>query len=75
MTRNGVLRLRDILPSQSCDSGLPDGRWVKSMHEPPPFNRLKAAWRVLTGRAYAVEWPVDGEFEQAMAVLGYDIPR
>lgn len=75
MTGNGVLRLRDVLPSQNCSAGLPDGRWVKAVHEPPPFNRIKAAWAVLTGRAYAIQWPKNGEFEQAMVVNGYDVPR
>jgi hypothetical protein len=75
MNGSSVMRLRDIIPRSGCQSGLPDGRWVIAVPFPPPINRLKAAWAVLSGRAYAVEWPRDGEFEQAMVVNGYEVPR
>lgn len=70
-----ILHLRDLIPSAQCDAVLPDGRWVKAIHEPPPTNVVKAAWAVLTGRAYAVAWPFHGEFEQAMVASGYEVPK
>jgi hypothetical protein len=69
-----ILRLSYLIPDARV--GLDDGRrWVKAVPMPPPVNRFKAAWAVLTGRAYAVAWPFAGEFEQAMVVNGYEVPR
>lgn len=44
-------------------AGLPDGRWVHAVCEPHDMGRLRAAWWVLTGRAYAFLWPYAGELE------------
>ena len=44
-------------------AGLPDGRWVAAVGEPYTAGRILAAWWVLTGRAYAIRWPVPGELE------------
>jgi hypothetical protein len=51
-------------PDVSC--GLPDGRIVTAVYEPYDGNRLQAAWWVLTGRAYAVQWPAPGDLEAAV---------
>lgn len=45
------------------------GQWVRAMHEPfrgGLLDRLRDAVAVLSGRAFAVRWPRDGEFEQAL---------
>ncbi|MGZ6008543.1 MAG: hypothetical protein ACXWLO_04565 [Rhizomicrobium sp.] len=44
-------------------AGLPDGRWVHAVCVPYDGNRLRAAWWVLTGRAYAFLWPKAGDLE------------
>lgn len=44
-------------------AGLPDGRYVHAVCEPCDIGRLRAAWWVLTGRAYAFLWPKNGELE------------
>jgi len=37
-----------------------NGVWVPSKPIPPPFWwRARDAWRVLTGRASAFQWPID----------------
>lgn len=48
-----------------------DGKevWVRSV--PLPFfggllDRMRDAWWVLTGRAYAVRWPRPGDLERAL---------
>lgn len=56
-------------------AGLPDGRWVIAVAEPywtNPFERARAAWWVLTGRAVAFVWPKAGDLESA---LGWDKPQ
>jgi hypothetical protein len=40
--------------------------WVRAVAEPYSGGRLKAAWWVLTGRAYAFRWPKPGELETAL---------
>jgi hypothetical protein len=41
-------------------------KWVQVVGEPYTAGRLKAAWWVLTGRAYALRWPHPGELEAAL---------
>lgn len=56
-------------------AGLPDGRWVAAVCEPYRanlFERLRAAWWVLTGRAYAFLYPKAGDLE---AVFRRDRPE
>lgn len=40
-------------------------RYIAVM-EPYTADRFRAAWAVLTGRAFAVRWPVTGELEAAL---------
>lgn len=70
-----ILRLRHIIPRHGCQAGFPDGRYVIAVAEPPPINRFKGAWAVLTGKAYPVAWPKNGEFEQAMVMNGHELPH
>lgn len=58
----GIHRIEDIYhPGVGC--GLPDGRYVAAVCEPYTAGRLKAAWAVFTGKAYAFEWPAPGDLE------------
>lgn len=46
--------------------------WVRSVPEPfygGLLDRLNDAWTVITGRAFAVRWPTDGELEDALGDL------
>jgi hypothetical protein len=40
---------------------------VRAVPEPNSGNRWRAAWAVLTGRAYAISWPKAGELEKALS--------
>ena len=62
----GIHRIGDMY-SFGVGAGLPDGRYVRAVAMPYDGNRLRAAWWVLTGRAYAVIWPDAGELEQALS--------
>lgn len=57
--------------SPNVHAGLPDGRWVHAVGEPYTADRLRAAWWVLTGRAFAMQWPQAGELETAIGLPGY----
>jgi hypothetical protein len=43
--------------------------------EPYTAGSLKAAWWVLTGKAYAFEWPKPGDLEKAIGMPLYDRSR
>lgn len=66
MTGWGIHRLADMLGSKNCQAGLPDGRWVRAVPEPYTAGKLRAAWAVFSGNAYAVEWPKAGDLERAL---------
>lgn len=57
----------DRIYSPHVQTGLPDGRWVAAVAEPYTGGRLRAAWAVLTGRAYAFAWPEPGDIEAALS--------
>lgn len=42
-------------------------RSVRAVCEPYTAGRLKAAWEVLRGRAFAFEWPKPGDLENINA--------
>lgn len=67
MTGWGIHRLADMIGSKDVGAGLPDGRWVRSVPLPYAGNRVRAAWAVFRGQAYAVEWPQDGDLEKALS--------
>jgi hypothetical protein len=61
-----VYQLADLLGSKHCGAGLPDGRYVRAVSTPFFGGNIHAAWEVLRGRAYAIEWPKPGDLEKAL---------
>lgn len=63
----GIQSIYDMFaPPSGTAMGMPDGRWVVAVCEPYPtigFERIRAAWWILTGRAHAVVWPKPGDLE------------
>lgn len=51
----------------SVATTLPNGRHVFAVAEPYTSGRLRAAWAVLRGHAYALEWPKAGDLEAVLA--------
>lgn len=49
---------------------LPDGTFL-AVPEPYTAGRIRAAWWVLTGRAYAFVWPKPGDLERAIGLNPY----
>lgn len=70
----GVHRICDIY-RPGVQAGLPDGRWVIAVPEPYTGNAIVAAWWVLTGRAYALQWPKAGDLESALNVEPRERPK
>lgn len=67
----GVHRVGDIY-APGVSSGTPDGTYARAVAMPYSGNRIRAAWWVLTGRAYAFLWPEAGDLE---AALGLELQR
>lgn len=67
MTGWGIHRLADMIGSANTQASMPGGQWVRAVPLPYSGARLKAAWAVLRGMAYAVEWPKAGDLEKALA--------
>lgn len=61
--------------SPHAQTGTRDGRWVCAVAEPYTAGRLMAAWWVLTGKAYAFEWPKPGDLEDALNVEPRERPK
>jgi len=66
MTGWGVHTIADVVGTKNAQHGLPNGRWVRAVHEPYDGNRIWAAWEVLRGRAVAFRWPTSEELADAM---------
>jgi hypothetical protein len=47
-------------------------KYALAVAEPYTDGRLKAAWWVLTGKAYAFEWPKAGDLEAAIDMPLWD---
>lgn len=67
MTPWGIHRLADMIASKQAQTEAAPGQWVRSVPLPYTGHRLRAAWMVLTGRAYAIQWPEAGELERALS--------
>jgi hypothetical protein len=55
-----IINVIDVVrDAETCQAGLPDGRWVpcRSLGFPSLFYRIRATWLVWTGRADALIWP------------------
>lgn len=67
-----IMRLRDLIPSACCSTVAPSGLMVRAVHEPfydGFIEKLKTAWKYLwRDDLVVVQWPKDGEFEQAMVM-------
>jgi hypothetical protein len=61
----GVHTIDDIY-TYGVHAQMPDGSYAVAVALPYDGNRLKAAWWILTGRAYALQWPKPGELEDAI---------
>lgn len=59
----GVHTIASVFGGPDEQMGLPDGRWVVAVCEPYTAGKLKAAWWVFTGRAFAFIWPKPGDLE------------
>lgn len=68
----GIHMLRDVLGNSNCRAGHPTFGEVRSIPLPYTANRWTAAWWVLTGRAYALQWPENGDLE---VILGVPVPK
>lgn len=69
MTAWGMYRLADMIGQFGVERQMYPGKWVRAVPAPYPanfFERLKPAFLVLTGRAYAIDWPEDGDLEKAL---------
>lgn len=66
MTMWGIHRLSDIIARPGNQTGLSNGTWVRSILMPYDGNKIKAAWCVLTGKAYALQWPEPGDLEKIL---------
>jgi len=56
--------------AQDMGNGGARAVWVRAVPSPfygGFFDRLSDAWAVLTERAYAVQWPLPGELEDALS--------
>lgn len=54
-----------LLPT---DHGTLKNAAVRAVGEPYRAGNIKAAWWVLTGRAFAFKWPKAGDLEKALGV-------
>lgn len=65
-----IYHLNQIIPCDIAGTQLPDGTWVRAMHNPffgGVVSRTLDAIAVLRGKAFAFYWPKSGEFEAAIS--------
>jgi hypothetical protein len=55
-----------------CHAGIGGTKYALAVAEPYTAGRLLAAWWVLTGRAYAFQWPKPGDLEAAIGMPLWD---
>lgn len=56
----------------SCMVRVADDKYAYAVCEPYTAGRLLAAWWVLAGKAYAFEWPKEGDLEAAIDLPLWD---
>lgn len=66
MTAWGIHRLSDMIAPKGNQAQAAPGVWVRAVPLPYSGGRIKAAWAVLTGKAYAIHWPKAGDLERAL---------
>lgn len=66
MNKNGIHRLSDMIGSSDVGASEDGRNYYRAVPLPFYGDRLRAAWFVLTGKAYAVHWPELGEIEKAL---------
>lgn len=70
MRANGsVYRIADMIGNKNTEAGPPNGPFYRAV--PSPFHggiscRIRGAWEVLRGTAYATDWPERGDLEKAL---------
>lgn len=57
---------------QGCMASVDGRHYAFAVAEPYTAGRIKAAWWVLTGRAYAFEYPKPGDLEAAIGMPLWD---
>lgn len=65
----GINRLGFMIGPGNAQGSADGKMWFRAVPEPYEgniFERLRAAWWVLTGRAHAVIWPELGELEESI---------
>ncbi len=65
----GVNTIGSMIAPPGVTTGLSDGGSARAVPEPyytMGFERLRAAWWVITGKAHAVVWPEAGDLERAL---------
>lgn len=56
----------------NCMAQVDGTEYAFAVGEPYTAGRLKAAWWVLTGKAYAFRWPKPGDLERAIGLPLWD---
>ena len=72
----GIHRMDDMIGGDNAATQDDLGAWVLAVPLPYYGNlvqRLRAAWWVLTDRAYATQWPEPGDLERALGT--YRAPK
>lgn len=64
------MRLRDLIPRSCCSTRTRGGLLVRAVHEPfydGLIEKVRTAWSYIRrDDLVVVEWPKDGEFEEAI---------
>jgi hypothetical protein len=64
-----IHRLAHLVGSKTVYTSEEKGKWVRAVPEPfygGLLDRLRDAYHIVTGKAYAVYWPKPGELEKAL---------
>lgn len=67
MTKWGIHSIFDVVGTKCVQTYIEPYGYVRAVRVPYSGNRIGAAWAVLTGKAYAIEWPKHGDLEEALS--------